>query len=60
MPAVDCTEAYAGPGSHVNKWDKAMNMIRDYLMCETAKLKKKEALEIKQLRESLKVLNDYI
>ena len=50
-------EAYQGSKSKVKKWAKAMNMIKDYLLAETAKLKKKEREETKQVRQELCVLN---
>ena len=53
-------KAYDNNKSIANKWSRAMIDIRDYLMKETAKLKKKERTEIKHLKQELAVLNHQI
>ena len=49
-------DSYRGNRSNVNKWRKAHNRIRDYLMRETKKRRKKVQPEIKILESKLKVL----
>ena len=49
-------DSYRGNHSNVNKWKKAHNRIRDYLMRETKKRRKKVQPEIKILESKLKVL----
>jgi hypothetical protein len=49
--------AYEGASSRVKKWGRAMNMIRKYLLEETAATRKKEREETKQTRQELTVLN---
>ena len=49
-------DSYKGNRSNVNKWKKAHNRIRDYLMRETKKRRKKVQPEIKILESKLKIL----
>lgn len=47
---------YRGNASESNKWVKAHNLIRSYLLAETAKLRKKERIEIRRQRSILQIL----
>ena len=48
-------KAYEGGAKNYKKWEKSNNMIRQYLLGETAKLRKKEKTETKRARSQLKI-----
>ena len=49
--------AYEGPAKPYKKWEKAMNCIQTFLIKKTNELRKKEAKEQRQTRDTLAVLN---
>ena len=51
------TEAYNERGNPEKKWNRSMAMIKDYLVKETARERKKQVPRILQLRQMLTVLN---
>ena len=48
-------KAYEGGAKNYNKWQKSHNLIRQYLLGETAKLKKVEKTETKRARAQLNI-----
>ena len=52
-------KAYEGNSPHYKKWQKAMNLIRQFSLQETAKRRKKELKTLAAARAELNVVNRF-